>query len=221
MLKCAHVDCRFWKHGFYSAGCGKLYHPGDPASFDPQSWSEPLCKTNFPYFGQGKCPIPKENLTQAEVGGSNGGCSVDLAVYPNATFPDAETLKVGLQFLQKASLQRNTSGTPFWLGVGFVKPHLPHVYPSEFGLMVPKPSSIDLPLHPNITANCAAIEYMSEGPTHGIDSPATAEQTQNLRHAYYAAAAFSDSLLGTLLKEVDALNLRQDTAVVLTADVRK
>ena len=35
---------------------------------------------------------------------------------------------------------------------------------------------------------------------------------------YYAAAAFSDSLLGELLAQVDALGRREDTAVVLTAD---
>ena len=51
---------------------------------------------------------------------------MDPALYPNATFPDEETLKVGLGFLRKASAQRNASGTPFWLGVGFVKPHLPN-----------------------------------------------------------------------------------------------
>ena len=162
--------------------------------------------------------MPKLVLAEAEAAGHGGGCSVDLKIYPNATFPDEQTLNVGLQYLRKASLQRNTTGQPFWLGVGFVKPHLPHVYPSEFGLLVPPPSSIDLPLHPNITADCAPIEYMSEGPTHGIYSPASPVQAQSMRHAYYAAAAFSDSLLGKLLKEVDALDLRDDTAVVLTAD---
>lgn len=96
----------FWKHGWYSAGCGKLYHPGDPANFDPQSWSEPQCKVNYPYFGQGSCPVPKADQPHG------GGCSVDPVIYPNATFPDEETLKVGLGFLRKASAQRNATGMP-------------------------------------------------------------------------------------------------------------
>jgi hypothetical protein len=194
----------FWKHGFYSAGCGKLYHPGDPADFDPDSWSEEECKLNFPYFGQGSCPVPKAD--------KSAGCAVDPAVYPNTTFPDEETLAVALKFLRRASAQRNTTGQPFWLGVGFVKPHIPHVYPKRFGDLVPAPADIDLPAHPDFPTGCAPIEYMAKGPTHGIDKPATNESTQALRHAYYAAAAFSDSLLGELLAEVDALGLRSNTA---------
>jgi len=128
-------------HGCSLALChsaGKLYHPGDPENFDPQSWSEPQCKTNFPYFGQGSCPIPK---TKSMAG---GGCAVDPLLYPNATIPDQETLDVAKTFLHKAAMQRNSSGTPFWLGVGFVKPHLPHVFPKKFGELVPSPSNIDL-----------------------------------------------------------------------------
>lgn len=232
----------FWKHGYYSAGCGKLYHPGDPASFDPQSWSEPQCKENFPYFGQGSCPIPKSEQTDG------GGCAVDPSLYPNATFPDEETLKVGLSFLRKAAAQRNASGTPFWLGVGFVKPHLPHVFPKKFGELVPAVADIELPPNPNVrpkpsiaspvpspqfqskspplitgrccqfTTGCPTIEWLSKGPAHAWDKPATPESTRSLRHAYYSAAAFSDSLLGELLGEVDTLGRREDTAVVLTAD---
>ena len=69
---------------------------------------------------------------------------MDPLLYPNATFPDQETLDVAKTFLHKAAMQRNSSGTPFWLGVGFVKPHLPHVFPKKFGELVPSPSNIDL-----------------------------------------------------------------------------
>ena len=79
--------------------------------------SEPQCKVDFPYFGQGSCPLPKSEFqASGGDGGSGGGCAVDPAVYPNATFPDEETLKVALTFLSKASAQRNATGKPFWLG---------------------------------------------------------------------------------------------------------
>ena len=66
----------FKDHGYYTAGVGKLYHPGDPAFFDPLAWTEPRCLPNasnpgaepwqgqgapgregFPYYGQGRCPF--------------------------------------------------------------------------------------------------------------------------------------------------------------------
>jgi hypothetical protein len=55
----------FKEAGYYTAGVGKLFHPGDPAEFDPPSWSEARCvpgarnpgvQGGFPYYGQGKCP---------------------------------------------------------------------------------------------------------------------------------------------------------------------
>ena len=143
---------------------------------------------------------------------------MDPVLYPNATFPDQETLDVAKTFLHKAAAQRNSSGTPFWLGVGFVKPHLPHVFPKKFGELVPSPSNIDLAPNPNFTQGCPTIEWLGKGPTHGVYRPASTESAQLLRHAYYAAAAFSDSLLGELLTELDAVGRRDDTAVVLTAD---
>ena len=45
----------FKNHGYYTAGAGKLFHPGDPADFDPRSWTEPKCngvEAKFPYHGQ-------------------------------------------------------------------------------------------------------------------------------------------------------------------------
>lgn len=47
----------FKKQGWWSAGAGKLFHPGDPKDFDPPSWSEPLDQTKFPYFGQVGCVL--------------------------------------------------------------------------------------------------------------------------------------------------------------------
>ena len=48
----------FKKHGYASHGVGKLWHPDDPANFDPQSWSN---DTYGGYFGQDHCPHGAEN----------------------------------------------------------------------------------------------------------------------------------------------------------------
>ena len=87
-----------------------------------------------------------------------------------------------------------------------------------FGELVPSPSYIDLAPNPYFSQGCPTIEWLGKGPTHGVYRPASTESAQLLRHAYYAAAAFSDSLLGELLTELDAVGRRDDTAVVLTAD---
>lgn len=145
--------------GYYTAGCGKLFHPGDPADFDPPSWNEPRCAPNatnpgatgsgaknsgFPYYGQGSCPYDNHNRSLVPAPG--WGCPVDRAKYPQCNgrtgrhdpgnmtcFPDELTLGTALDFLQKGAAQFNASGAqhsmqrPFWIGVGFVKPHYPQV----------------------------------------------------------------------------------------------
>lgn len=200
----------FGTKGYYVAGAGKMYHRGDPTNGDPPSWTEPECKSHFPFYGQGNCP----NSLQ---GGK--GCAVDTSKHPECfngklmCFPDNATLAKGVEFLRKAAKQQ-----PFWLGVGFVKPHLPHIYPKEFENLVPKLEDIDLPPNPNFPKDAPPISWLSEGPMKNIDIPATDDAARELRHAYYSVAAYSDSLLGTLLDEVDALGLRDNTLVVLTAD---
>ena len=44
---------------------------------------------------------------------------------------------------------------PFWLGVGFTKPHYPQIYPEAIGKLVPAAADIDLPPNPNFTTNGA------------------------------------------------------------------
>jgi len=128
-------------------------------------------------------------------------------------FPDNKTLDKGVEFLRKAAKQQ-----PFWLGVGFVKPHEPHIYPKEFEDLVPKLEDIDLAPNPNFPTDSPPIAWLNEGPAKNVDKPATDDKARELRHAYYSAAAYSDSLLGVLLDELDSLGLRDNTLVVMTAD---
>jgi len=84
--------------------------------------------------------------------------------------------------------------------------------------VVPAFDDIDLPLNPNFTAGAPPIAFHLHQPSVSIDEPAPADKVRNFRRAYYAAAAYSDSLLGQLLDEVDSLGLRNDTLVLLSSD---
>ena len=268
---------QWFRHsGYYTAGVGKLYHPGDPAYFDPLAWTEPRCLPNasnpgakpwqgqgakgregFPYYGQGCCPFDGVGAPGCYTHGAPApgwGCPVNKTMQEtvcntrtdprNVTcFPDVRsqappvarvrwvrfdrlllwfqllTLGTALSFLGKgaAGFKRSPS-VPFWLGVGFTKPHFPQIFPSEMAALVPAVADIDLPPNRNFTEGGVPMAWMSEIDGGGMLLPASDAVTRQARHDYYAAAAYSDSLLGDLLKELDALGVAQDTAVVLTAD---
>jgi arylsulfatase A-like enzyme len=209
----------FSTRGYYTAGAGKIYHKGDPSHFDPPSWTETECKTNFPHSPQGDCPIPKEMLPHP-----SPGCPVDTKVYTNCStgevdcFPDMTALDKGLDFLRKGVSQYKSSGQPFWLAFGFVKPHVPHIYPKEFLDLVPAMDDIDLPPNSNFTEGAPPICWLKEGPAKSIYEPTDPAKVRAFRQGYYAAAAYSDSLLGQLLDELETLGVADTTAVVMTAD---
>ena len=237
----------FKSQGYYTAGAGKLFHPGDPAYFDPLAWSEPRCAPNasnpgalplagqgakgregFPYYGQGKCPYDQQNPSLNPPPG--WGCPVNKSMEESfcnnrtdprqqTCFPDLLTLGTALDFLRTGAAGfKGSASTPFWLGVGFTKPHYPQIYPAAIAELVPKVADIDLPPNRNFTTHGVPMAWMSEIDGGGINLHGSDAVTRNARQSYYAATAYSDSLLGELLQEIDALGVAEDTVVVLTAD---
>jgi len=83
----------FKKHGYYTAGTGKLFH--DAGDHDPKAWTEEENLLAIPYHGQGKCPYttPKKQSP----------CPVNRTLYPKVKFPDEETLADAKRYLQRAA----------------------------------------------------------------------------------------------------------------------
>merc|ERR1712048_899808 len=209
----------FGTKGYYTAGTGKIYHKGNPNHFDPPSWTEPECKESFPHSQQGDCPVPKGILPRPAP-----GCPVDVDVYTNCStgevncFPDMTALQKGLEFLRKGATQYKNVGQPFWLAFGFVKPHTPHIYPSKYLDMVPAQEEIDLPPNPEFPMGSPPICWLREGPAGEWNATAEPGHVRTFRQGYYAAAAYTDDLLGQLLDEIEAQGVKDTTAVVVTSD---
>ena len=198
----------FRKRGYFTAGVGKLFHPGDPKDFDPQSWTG---NKYSGYFGQDSCPKKSPN---------SHGCPV---TDPKHVYPDVETLTIAKSLLGQAK----NGSVPFWIGVGFVKPHMPHVFPAKYLDVVPALENIQLAAHPLPPSGGGGVQLDwtggkgSDGPV-GQDTdfmnPTDNATAADWRRSYYAAAAFSDDLFGELLAELDRLQLSDNTIVIMTAD---
>lgn len=55
-------------------------------------------------------------------------CPVHISNMPNETLPDIETLQKAREFIRK----HNKDSNPFFLAVGFQKPHVPLKYPERY-----------------------------------------------------------------------------------------
>jgi uncharacterized sulfatase len=101
---------------------------------------------------------------------------------------------------------------PFFLGVGFYRPHTPYVAPKAYFDLYP-PDKIALPTDPGREGVPAPA--LTVNPPDYVISP---ELKRQAIQAYHASTSFMDAQVGKLLDALDRLKLTQRTVVVFTSD---
>lgn len=199
----------FKEHGYFATGVGKLYHPNLPPQGDPPSWSD---VDQFPYVNPLYLSCPA--LTS--------WCSLDPSLH---YFADIVTLDLALQRLRYASQNKSR---PFFLGVGFHKPHLPFRSPNEFGERYPPAESIAVASDKAFPKNAPSIawngclansgRYTDVTEKRDYQHPMSDVEARLLRRGYYATVSFIDSLVGELVAAIADLGLVEDTIIAFHSD---
>ena len=142
----------------------------------------------------------------------------EAADVPDTGYPDGLIAEAAIKELN--TLQHE----PFFLAVGFYKPHLPFCAPKKYWDLYDR-DAIPLPEHPDPPKNVdpgLSLHKNNELNNNyaALNNPeeATEEETRLLRHAYFACVSYVDALIGALLDELDRLGLRDNTAVVVWGD---
>lgn len=128
---------------------------------------------------------------------------------------DEETQYRSLEYLRSKPQQ------PFALVTSFTSPHPPLIAPKKFWDMY-EGIEIDLPYYPDdVQAHYSAMDH-SLSRWHGTDrhgdSLFSDENLRYIRRGYYALISYFDSKVGELLDVLEEQGLRDNTAIVLTAD---
>lgn len=216
----------FKQHGYHTSYVGKVFHPGQ--TDDANSWS--LNRTPSGGGGEGaagyQLPASRAIVKQrreealAKYGrlqaGLAGGPAWEAADAPDNAYSDGRTTEVALAAL------RELRDTPFFLGVGFHRPHLPFVAPKKYFDLY-DPATLPLAAVPEPPKDAPSIARHSSFelrtrtgvPTAG---PIDAATSRSLIHAYAACVSFIDAQVGRILAELDALGLAGNTIVVLWGD---
>lgn len=190
--------------GYVTAGCGKIYDPrcvDDKRELDPLSWSVPFAKISYKTI---KFNSEKRFARDPVV---NDKELADGAIAQNAL---------------KLMYQLSESDKPFFLAVGFKKPHLPFVAPKKYWELYQR-ERLSLAKHR------AGIEDASGYSIHTSNEfrkyegiPKQGEISDQLQreaiHGYYACASFIDRQIGLLTSELDKLGLADNTIIVLWGD---
>ncbi len=214
----------FKNHGWHSLSLGKIFHhserePGD----DPQSWSEPSWYHGEPYrswFSKESDEMMKrlKKLPAKERPKLIRGPPFEAANEPDEVYSDGHTAAKAIATLRRLKAMDK----PFFLGVGFHKPHLPFTCPQKYWDLYPA-NTIKLPdnYFPPKNVPEPALHNWYELRTYG-GIPATGgipdETALSLIRGYRACISFMDAQLGKVLDELDRLGLRDNTIVVFLGD---
>lgn len=197
----------FQKNGYFVARVGKLYHYGVPGQIgtsgldDPPSWQQTINPR-----GRDKDDEPKVfTLVPGQFGGTPSWLAAEGT-------DEEQTDAIGAAAAIKLLEQHKDE--PFFLAVGFYRPHTPYIAPKKYFEMYPRDT---LPLAEN-----------REGDRDDIPAPAVSQHsarhnmderlTREARQAYFSAISFMDQQVGKVIDALDRLGLRDKTVVVFLSD---
>ena len=203
----------FMRHGYFAQGIGKIYHNwGQKTHGDPASWSVPQLMhwdehdTEKPLLPAG-APLPP-NFAKDPL--------CECRDVPDEAYFDGRIANLAVDALRSVAGKQQ----PFFLSVGFWKPHSPFNAPKRYWDLyqreqVPAIFPADRPKDAPDLAFHVNHEFMGTPPKQRtLDEAAKRE----LRHGYYAAISYADAQLGKVLDELERLDLAKNTMVVVIGD---
>ena len=129
---------------------------------------------------------------------------------------DEVVLSSGIALLREAAEGlKEDPPRPFFLGVGFHKPHMPFYFPDEYGELYPIETVLP-PKHPKVPEGMPLVAWHEGDFSNSWGHPTPDSAT--FRRAYYSAVSYTDHHIGALLKELDNLGLRETTVVAVMGD---
>lgn len=219
------------KNGYYTVGIGKIGHSADGYSYAygasksdvlemPYSWNEFLFnpgqwKTGwdafFGYVG-GTSRIQKKGMVKPYECGEVG----------DEGYPDGLTAELAVEKLKELA----ESEKPFFLGVGFFKPHLPFNAPEKYwdyydeqALPLTKYDYIPLNVNRASLHDSHEIKQYKLGDEDAtLDRPVSEAYARKLVHAYLACVSYVDAQIGKVLDALEANGLAENTVVVIWGD---
>ena len=219
------------RNGYNTVGIGKLSHSVDGLVYgyneNPSNVKEMPYSWDRFVFNPGKWKTGW-NAFFAYANGENRQSlkgqtkPYESANVPDEGYPDGLILNSAVEELKKLKAGQK----PFFLGVGFFKPHLPFNAPKKYwdlydrsSIPIAPDSFIPQNVHPKSVGKMGEFynyKLSDEKPT--LDQPISDEYARKLIHGYYASISYVDHLIGKLLAELKSLDLDKNTMVVLWGD---
>ena len=205
------IHSHFKDAGYYTMSLGKVFHH---TSDHEDGWSEKPWKPKAERYVTEEA----KKQTKPDSRGRLRGPPTESADVPDETYADGLIAAEAIKKLRK----RAGEDQPFFLAVGFVKPHLPFVAPTKYwdlydAKTVRMPDNYFAPKNaPKVSIhNSGELRNYSGVPKTGLIPE---KMALDLIHGYHACVSYMDAQVGGVLDELERLELADNTVVVLWGD---
>lgn len=196
----------FKRNGYHSQCVGKIFHNWrqDEWKGDRASWSEPEF---LHYASHGNDDAQVEGPLPPNLASGAGG--TECRDVPDDAYYDGRVAEKAVEVLRSFKKRKR----PFFLAVGFWKPHTPFNAPKKYWDLydrekVPLPKYLDPPKDvPEIALTRSRF-----------DGRAKSDELREMHHGHLAAISYLDTQVGKVLAELDASGLRDNTIIVFWSD---
>lgn len=202
------LPMHFKNQGYQSRCVGKIFHNWHTATKgDPQAWSAPEF-LHYANHGDDKPQV-------------NGQLAPDFAKAPKCECRDVpdEAYYDGRVAAEAIRVLGEVKDQPFFLAVGFWKPHAPFNAPKKYWDMYER-SKLP-PLNPARPVGAPEVAFHDGREIRGVPPNQltfTNEQVAEIRHGYYANIAYMDAQVGKVLTALEQSGAADRTVVVFVAD---
>ena len=213
----------FKNHGYFVQGMGKIYHGGFD---DAPSWSVPWTRPKAETYGSDEnremvrrksAAARRAGKTGKAASRSSRGPAFEGADVPDEAFHDGALAGMAIESLRELKDREE----PFFLAVGFIRPHLPFVAPKKYWDLY-DPAEIELAPNPYRPKGAPDYAIGDGGELRNYDGiprgQITDDLARQLKHGYYASVSYVDAQFGKVIDELDRLGLRENTIIVLWGD---
>lgn len=210
----------FKDNGYYAARVSKIYHMGVPGGIeggghgadDEASWTERFNSQGPEWKAKGDGETLENNPDGKKPAVGGNTFVVVEADGDDLVHSDGKTAAKACQLIAK----QKGAEKPFWLGVGFVRPHVPFVAPRPYYKPFLPYRSMELPQ--KLDGDWDDI------PKAGINYKTSTNMKMDLRRqkkavgGYYASVAYMDAQVGKVLDALDKAGLTEETIIIFTSD---
>ncbi|WP_417383532.1 sulfatase [Gimesia sp.] len=208
----------FKNHGYYSARVSKIYHMGVPGDIekgndgtdDPASWTERFNSQGPEWAAPGNGETLENNPDGKKPAVGGNTFVVVEAEGDDLVHSDGKTARKAVELIEKHKDE------PFFLGVGFVRPHVPFVAPVTYFPPF-------LPYSKHVLPEKVAGDW-DDIPQLGINYKTSLNMKMDVRRqkkavgGYLAAVAYMDAQVGKVLDAVKRAGIADRTIVIFTSD---